>query len=49
MHTFQILMPTAMSALIAPTFGLLTNMRRFTGLPIDEAKYLDGKVQEFYK
>ncbi len=49
MHIFNVVMPTAMSALMAPMFGFMTNMRRFTGLPTDEAKYLDGKVQEFYK
>jgi hypothetical protein len=48
MHVLQVTMPTAMSAM-APVFGLLANVRRFTGLPTDEAKYLDGKVQEFYK
>ncbi|MBU0894437.1 MAG: hypothetical protein KKF48_05180 [Nanoarchaeota archaeon] len=49
MHVFDVVLPTVMSALMAPMFGLLTNMRRFTGLPTEEAKYLDGKVQEFYK
>jgi len=46
-HTTVI--PAFMSALMAPILGLSINSKRFTGLPIGEAKYLDGKIQEFYK
>ncbi len=49
LHTFQVAIPTIVSALMAPVFGVGMNLRRFTGLPTDKAKYLDGKVQEFYK
>ena len=48
MHTLQVVMPNV-TYVLAPMFGLLINSRRFRRLPTDEAKYLDGKVQEFYK
>jgi hypothetical protein len=48
MHFLQVVVPTAMSVILAPSFGLIMNSRRFEGLPTNEAKYLDGKVQEFY-
>ena len=42
-------LPIAMSILMVPIVGFLTNSTRFTVLPTNEAKYLDGKIQEFYK
>lgn len=49
-YIWQVAMPIFVSVLLAPAYGLLTNKRRFfESLPTDEAKYLDAKVQEFYK
>jgi hypothetical protein len=46
---FKVVMATSLSALFVPTLGLGMNLNRFSKLPRDEAKYLDEKVQEFYK
>jgi hypothetical protein len=46
---FKVVLATSMSALLAPAVGLGINMNRFSKLPRDEAKYLDEKIQEFYK
>ena len=47
LHTFRVVMSIGIS--VGPVIGLTIISERFTGLPTDEAKYLDGKVQEFYK
>jgi hypothetical protein len=41
--------PSIMSFIFAPMFGSLSNRPRFGNLPLDQAKYLDGKVEEFYR
>jgi len=46
--TMKILLPTTISILTSAFFGLLLNSRRYNNLPIDEARYLDEKVKEFY-
>jgi len=48
-HRGNTIIPTATSIFLAPAFGLLTNTRRFSELPKEEAKYMDAKVREFYK
>jgi hypothetical protein len=49
---FQFKVPLATSALMAPLFGLMTNFPRFNNLfsiSKEQAKYLDGKVEEFFR
>ena len=49
---FQFKVPLAMSALMAPLFGFMANFQRINNLfsiSKDQAKYLDRKIEEFYK
>jgi hypothetical protein len=49
---FQVKAPLAFSALMGPLFGFMTNFGRFNNLLCvsqRQAKYLDEKVEEFYK
>ncbi len=45
----QVILPTTISAISAPVMGMTLNSPRFLSRPINEAKYLDAKVQEFYR
>jgi len=49
----QTVMPAMFSVLTAPLIGLACNFRRFSSfgatLPVGEARYLDRRVQEFYR
>ena len=38
-----------MIAAFTPLMGILINQRRFAGLPIHEAKFLDDKIREHYQ
>lgn len=50
LHDIQINLAKATSLGVGLVGGLLVNsINRFKKLPINEAKYLDGKIQEFYK
>ena len=38
-----------MSSIVALFMGLGINLNRIEELPVDQAKYLDDKILEFYK
>lgn len=48
-HLVEFIFPAVGSGTIGLILGWGMNLRRFNRLPTDEAKYLDGKVQEFYR
>ena len=48
-HFYHVVLPAITSVLFTFSLGSLLNYERFTKLPIDEAKYLDGKIKELYK
>ena len=43
------LLPLIQTAVLTPIIGSFMNMDRFNELPTDQAKYIDNKIQEFYK
>jgi len=48
LHQMNHYTPIFVSSTLGPIFGALENRFRFRKLPLDEAKYLDEKVKEFY-
>jgi hypothetical protein len=48
LYAQRVLIPAAISVVLAPGLGALATAIRFKKLPIDQARYLDGKVNEFY-
>tara|TARA_Y100000310_G_scaffold289971_1_gene316791 strand:+ start:33 stop:629 length:597 start_codon:yes stop_codon:yes gene_type:complete len=49
MESMKTVMPAFMTLVMGPFFGTGMQLQRSGSLPVGEAKYLDEKVQEFYK
>lgn len=49
MEIIRTTMPAFITLVMGPIVGFGLQLQRSGHLPIKEAKYLDGKVREFYK
>ncbi len=47
-HVIHYVVPGITSGLLGPIVGFSTNLNRFNNLPIDQAIYLDQKIDELY-
>lgn len=43
------LIPSEGDMILAPIFGFFLNINRFEKLPLERARYIDGKVSQFYR